>query len=286
MIKTLADASEWPDEIAGPCVILPFLGEFGWFVHSFIRQVALLRSPEKIVCCRPGEELYFPSANGFLYDWEDPFKDAQRCGYRNEWPVNPSFRPTAEEVQLIQRIGSNFPRHQIIHFGAPLSSAVAGTTYPSFEIPPRSSPAPDVVVSCRKREWDAYRNFDQWPRLLNSMASAGCTLGVVGQKETTYDFEYFVNRSWESKDPTREMFLLLRECRVYLGADSGPTQLAVMISPRVAMFRNEDCPYPNNVRDVAVPIAKLRKIPFAYVQNGWTEPDRMAAAVVKLLRGP
>ena len=76
----------WPLDFEQPVLVLPFYGEFGHFIYSFIRQVQMINAPNKIVCCKPGDEYYFPSAHGFFYDWSDPFSDDQKCGYRNVWP--------------------------------------------------------------------------------------------------------------------------------------------------------------------------------------------------------
>src|SRR4051812_1096399 len=80
----LATSSEIPPEFftsyynrldvgAGePCFFEPFVGEFGHLV-AHARFVHFHRAAEKWVCCREGEQVLFPSAEGFCTQWEDPF---------------------------------------------------------------------------------------------------------------------------------------------------------------------------------------------------------------------
>ena len=112
-VLVLDDTVEWPYRNDRPILVLPYYGEFGHFVNSFIRQVHYLHAPAKIVCCRPGEEVYFPSATGFHYDWSDPFDPEQKVGYRDRWPPTTTFPLTTEEIALIDRLGRQFGEYQI-----------------------------------------------------------------------------------------------------------------------------------------------------------------------------
>jgi hypothetical protein len=75
----------------GKAIFLPNAGiEFGHTVMTGIRIVEFSRATEKIVCCRPGEQVLYPSATGFCTDWTDPIPDAKRVGTMRDtqllWP--------------------------------------------------------------------------------------------------------------------------------------------------------------------------------------------------------
>ena len=63
-----------------PCIFAPFMGEFGFYINTYLRFVHYFNCPEKIVCCRRGEESLFPSADKFCYDWDDFRKEKDKLG--------------------------------------------------------------------------------------------------------------------------------------------------------------------------------------------------------------
>src|SRR5665213_2038721 len=63
-----------------PCLFLPHLGEFGHKIMTGIRIVHWHKASEKIVCCKPGEEVLYPSATQFVTDWKSPITDAMTVG--------------------------------------------------------------------------------------------------------------------------------------------------------------------------------------------------------------
>ena len=65
-----------------PVVFLPNYGEFGSTALKYVRIVEHTKSPHKIVCCRPGEEAYYPSADSYFHDWTyNLIDDADRWGF-------------------------------------------------------------------------------------------------------------------------------------------------------------------------------------------------------------
>ena len=64
-----------------PVVFMPNYGEFGNTIDKTIKMVHFFQAPQKIVCCQPGEEAYYPSADAFYYDWTyDLVDDIHRWG--------------------------------------------------------------------------------------------------------------------------------------------------------------------------------------------------------------
>src|SRR5690606_19352583 len=87
----IADLLARLDDGAGePVLFLPFVGEFGHLSMSHVRMVHFHRASRKAVCCQPGQEVLFPSADEYFTDWTDPIRDKDRVGTLRDrkipWP--------------------------------------------------------------------------------------------------------------------------------------------------------------------------------------------------------
>ena len=94
------EQSRLTEEPFNQVVILPHYGEYGHFLMTHVRVVHQVKARVKVVCCRPGEELLFPSASDFYYEWNSIFVDKERRGLRNEWPVR-QMRECSEEERML-----------------------------------------------------------------------------------------------------------------------------------------------------------------------------------------
>ena len=61
-------------------LFLPYAGEFGWFITVHIRRVHLCKTDHKVVLCKSGQEIFFPSATRFIHDFQLPILDKQKKG--------------------------------------------------------------------------------------------------------------------------------------------------------------------------------------------------------------
>ncbi len=285
-VLTLDHRTVWPCEIGEPVVILPYYGEFGHFVNSYIRQVEYIGATHKIVCCHPGDEIYFPSANGFYSEWIEKYSANERVGYRNCWPPSAAYVPDADEEELVERLVRRFPGHRILYLAEPLDDPqvvdmpirIAGGSVPI--------PRLDIAVCCRRRKWDEYRNFEQWDDVLAPLAAAGFAIGVVGEKETSCDFEFLRFRSWEYSPNSLAVVDAISTARLYIGTDTGPSHLAAIVAQALLLFRNETCPNKNYLRDLVSVVAGKRGIPVTYLEDGWTDPAQITRAASLFLIGP
>jgi hypothetical protein len=58
---------------------LPCRGEFGWMITTFVLKFHGDPSPNKIICCKPSQDCFYPTATHFFYDWQD-IPDDQKMG--------------------------------------------------------------------------------------------------------------------------------------------------------------------------------------------------------------
>ena len=79
--------------------VLPHYGEFGWLVQRHMRLVSLIKTPYLVVCCRHGEEVFYPNADEFYYGWEDSVPDTAKKGYWDNYAVEEKNR-LIEDISL------------------------------------------------------------------------------------------------------------------------------------------------------------------------------------------
>ncbi len=271
-------------------IILPFYGEFGWFLNSHIRLAHYFIASNKIVCCRKGEEVYFPSANNFFYDWKDIFEDYEKCGFRNTWPISPSFKATAEEERLKTKLKSLYPEHRLLDF----QYAIPPELVQYFPIPiqfkKKYGIKVDIVICARKRHATGnfgdhgIRNFEKWPQVIVPLLQKGYRIGIVGKKETSYDYSVFDTRSWEYKDNNSAIFEMLSSARIYIGTDTGPTHLAALLKTPMILFRNEnETLSPNLLNNCILPIARNQNFYAEIVSDGWNNPTKVVETTCRYL---
>jgi len=199
-------------------VFLPHYGEWGWFILHYIRLVHYFEAAEKMVCCRKGQEVYFPMATGFFYDWTDPIPDRHKKGYRDY--------DNEEKHRLIEVLGERFPDFEIAD-----QTKLPCVTHPPFEVVPCRLRGlhVDVLLGARRRQKGRGRNWPHWQSLAHGIVAAGLEFGVIGSKGESYHVEGSKHNSWdfEDDDATVEM---LSNCRVFVGTNSGTTHLATFLS--------------------------------------------------------
>lgn len=285
--------SRLKSEPSTPAVILPFYGEFGWFLTSYVRLAHYLQCPRKVVCCRRGDEVFFPSAAGFFYDWADIFTDPQRCGFRNEWPIRPVTSLTPEERQLEKKLRTAFPDHQQIRFEHPLPPELV--PYFPIEIkPPGRLPIRVDVVICARRRFPTgissdrgERNFPRWQEIIDPLVAAGYSVGLIGRRETSTPLAGAVVASWDFARCTDAMVQLLLNARLYIGTDTGPTHLAALLKTPMVVFRNtRETVSPNMISASVLPLAVLGGFPAQVIAGGWDFPEKVVAAALHFLEQP
>jgi hypothetical protein len=277
------------ERLRKPCVILPFYGEYGFFVMSYIRLVHYLDCPYKIVCCKKGDECYFPSAAEFFYDWEDFIPDKLKCGFRERYKFGPVAELSQEELRLEAVLKIKYPSFRLIRFEYPIPFEAVKC------FPLKLSPLvnyglnPQVIICARRRKCigdesdHGRRNFKRWPTIVRALKNAGYSVGAIGERETTYELTGIDVVSWRfprRSDATLEM---LNNCQLYIGTDTGPTHLAALLGTPMVLFRNKsDISYDLIVKSIK-PIVRASKGYVNVIDEGWEHPEQVIRAALSFL---
>lgn len=203
-----------------PVIILPFYGEFGFFVPWYVRWVNAIEAPQKIVCCERGEEIYLPSASDFYYDWENPVEDKRRKGYRDY--------ENSDKLRLKKVFAEKYPNHTVVDLVA----------YPPYllmkddliEIKPKKTIGLkcDVVLGARYRAKAQDKNWPYWNELGEMLSADGVSYAVIGKKETTTAVRGACYYSWDYPSPD-SVIELLQSSKVFAGTCTGTAWLAAHI---------------------------------------------------------
>jgi hypothetical protein len=247
------------------CVFLPHYGEFGFFITNHVRYVHYCKAAYKVVCCRRGDEPFFPSADEFFYEWENPCPDSKRCvflGATPEWTA----RIRAEVARLKEELSQRFPGFELVWSPRLEKEHVLDPDFAFDVVPSRSRGLKtDVVISCRRRRIDPEKNFRRWNEIVAPLASRGLSIGIVGRRETSFSPPRCNLKSWTYGDTDADVEML-KNCRLYIGTDSGVSHMAAFLRVPMILFYYE---YPHNMYREMVTMNENR---VEVVHRGWNEP--------------
>lgn len=261
------------DDGAGkPCLFLPPAGiEFGHEVMTPVRLVHFHKASHKVVCCRPGTEVLYPSAAVHITDWIDPIPDAQRVGTcrdreQPQWPDLYARFPEHRPVSV-----SGFSMAQELYPIEP--------EQPIAMQPKRRGLAADVALGVRVRQMGAERNWprERWQCVANAITRAGYTFAVVGRHETSInlDGQEFHTGDYPDTDAAVE---LLQSCRLFVGSDSGAAHLASTVGAPMLVFRHQAG------RTFVERMAMVNPGRVAFMPDAWDDPDAIVARMLRILR--
>ncbi len=226
------------DDGAGrPCLFLPNAGEFGMRILTQVRMIHWHRASRKVVCCRPGEEVLFPSADEFVRDWDDPLEDARRggSGPTSRWP----------------KIEARYPDYNLVQTGGLTTVQERMSVNPELRIPFRPrlrGLKADVVLGIRWRRFAEEKNWHHWQSVSDAIVDAGFTFAVIGRRPTTLDLPGQSHHSSDYAD-TDAAIELIQNCRLYVGSDTGTSHLAATVGADMLVFREESAVNPD-LRDL------------------------------------
>lgn len=252
------------------CLFLPMMGEFGHLVMSHIRIVHFHQASEKIVCCRRGEEVLFPSAAGFFYDYADPIADKFRIATMRRCPF---------DWRGIEQL---YPDHLPIKAGDMTPAEELIAIHPERRLPfkpTRRGLTADVVLGVRRRDFCVERNWQHWQELADRIRVAGYTFAVIGAKPTSFDV---TGQEAHSGDfDTDAAIELLQSCRLYVGTDSGNSHLAATVGARMLIFRETA----GQSRDLTARMEQVNEGRIDVMPPGtWEEPAAVIRWTLEFLR--
>jgi hypothetical protein len=239
-------------------VFAPFIGEFGFFIIDHIRFVHFYECPYKIVCCRPGEEMYFPSAKAYDYDWSCVVPDNQRSCFG---PLD-----SAPFMRLIDRLTRRY--HSSIRYGDFFFDMKK-----KFQLKPKVTRGlkVDVILAPRKRDLLPQHNYMHWDTIASTLVKHGYHIGCIGRGSTSQTISCSSVNSWDYDKADFESTAaieMLQNCKLYIGTDTGASHLAAFLDVPSIVFSNWE-------RSFVRIMQYANNKPIAIVEDGWDKPERI-----------
>jgi hypothetical protein len=247
---------------------LPFCGEFGHLIMSHIRLVHFSKAKTKVVCCREGEQVLFPTASSFVTDWVDPIKDEERIATlrdsRIDWP------------EITQR----YPSHLHVESGKLSQSQEVLPIEPATRIkfrPQLRDMVSDVVLGVRTRQNCSERNWQHFERVAEALTKASVSFSVIGERTTSRDLP---GQWYHSGDfDTDAAIELLMNCKLFVGTDSGASHLAATVGANMLVFREEL----GGSRNLVPRMQIVNPKPITCLTGVWNKPQAVIDSMFKQL---
>ena len=232
-----------------PCIILPHYGEFGWFIIRYIRLVNYINSPKKIICCNKKEEVFFPTANKFYYDWKNPLNDQGKKGYRDY--------ANKEKDKLIDKLLSEYPDYTILDPGTSVHPKVfnidknvktkTGHLKSLYHIYNNTTfnlnykkigLKTDIVISARNRDRNKKREIPlkTWESIEELLIKKKLSFSIVGKEKTTHKLKNAKYCSWDFEDYNDASVELIKSSKLFISMDSGPGHLAKFLNKKMILL--------------------------------------------------
>jgi hypothetical protein len=256
---------------AQPCIYLPFTGEFGHLIMHRVRWVHFHPATHKVVCCREGEQVLFPSAQEFITDWIDPVPDRRKAG---------TMRAPLDFPDITAR----FPDHTAVHTW--LTHDQEFHHFINIDEPIRLEPIrrglkADVVLGIRQRDFCPQKNWPRryWQRLADAITAAGFTVAVAGRRPHTHDLDGITHHAGDYPD-TDAAIELIQGCRLFIGTDTGVAHLASLVGCPMLLFREEARQYRNYIPRM---IRTNHPHPVTMLEHVWDRPEEIIKHAVAAL---
>lgn len=250
---------------------LPFRGEFGWYIQTFVKRIHGYNHNNKIVCTKRGHECLFPSAQQFYYDWQD-VEDKSKAGILTN---------TDEEI-LKKKIIEHMQTDDI-YFLSPAETGWEEKESLSNKIfIPQSlhnlGLKADVVIAPRNRVIDAHRNWtqDRWQTVVDELKQQNITVGMCGTKNTSFPLENIVYKSYEHIDVDSDVELI-NNAKLVIVQESGLQYLSFLCQKPTFCIDHY-------LRDFGSDLHRNPDIPFKEVKYVWNDPKLLAKEIEDFIK--
>lgn len=238
-----------------PIVFLPNYGEFGGVIDKLIKIVHFSTASDKIVCCKKGEEAYYPSVSKFFYDWSyDIIDDEHKWGFfskkrytynDNEKRNNHKYAFYKKMVGLdVEKIKSHFGGgYEYIHLWNFNQYDWTWTKEYShkyqFELTPlvENDLCADIIISPRNKKCRPDNNFGEWDKFIEIIKKRGFKIGLIGSKSSSSLIKDCDCFSWKYEDNASACIEMLKKCKLYVGLDTGTSHLASFMNVPMIVFQ-------------------------------------------------
>jgi len=239
----------------GTYVFANTVREFGQFVPYEMKTFHYFNCERKIACIDRGYEAFYPSADGFIYDFKGPKIGDFHGGDSLNWTRNENML-----AEFTNDIHSKIPDAKVIYkfdnagndlFSLPIcvppfwGCPVAMYSWLGVNFPKTKAYGieVDLVFSNRNKgaipfsdttpgnfkTWNTTgtrnRNFCHWDVFVSHMLSKKLRIGAIGRKDMSYNLNGVIN-SFDYANPSVATIEMMQAANFYVGTDTGPTHLA------------------------------------------------------------
>ncbi len=201
---------------------LPFRGEFGWYLMTYVKRFHAFNHENKIACIKHGHECLFPSAKHFFYDWGD-ILDNKKAG----------IIPMQDGETIKRKVKQQFGTDDIYFSsptdaGWPEKTSLSGHTFIPKNINSFGLNV-DVAITPRFRKIDILRNFpkEYWQYIVDGIVKEGYTVGVCGQKDTSSNLKNITHKAFEHIDVDSDVEIM-NNAKVVISQESGLLYLSFL----------------------------------------------------------
>jgi hypothetical protein len=251
-----------------PVLFLPFLGEYGWYWSWFIRWVAFHPSKDKVVCCRKGDEIQFPSASGHFTDWTDPIPDCEKVA-----TIKGSF------LKRWKFITDQFPNHTPLESGNLTHDEIINLSiHPETQIPfpwkkwyyestETNTPAPRILLCPRARTIFPEKNWPlkRWQMIADELTKRDIPFATLGGPNGVHlKGELYMTGDYG----TDYTIAAINRAQLAVTTDSGSAHMLAGIGIPMVIFR-----FDNGMHHNMIPmIERLNHYKTIEITEGWNYP--------------
>lgn len=253
-------------------VYLPFIGEFGWYLLTFVLRINGDPAENKIVCCKRGHECLFPTASGFYYDWQD-IDDSRKAGIYEDF---------SHEIALKERIKAHLGIDDI-EWSSPSTngwhdklSYAEHTFIPKCNFP--LDLKADIVITPRHRQMDIRRNWTQenWQYIVDRLNERNISVAVCGTRDTTFHLNNVKYASYNHVDVASDVELMTN-AKLVITQESGLQYLSFMCQRPTFCIDHYH-------KDHGADLYRNKEIPFKEVYYVWNHPELLVQEIEFFLK--
>lgn len=174
---------------------LPFIGEFGAYLTTYVHDIYRIQAEEKVVAIRPKHKILFPTATEFFYDWDIFVDDIRRDG------VNRTGGPIRVMTALMHTIIEEYPQYKDYTFISPFGryDSRYPMPYSGFELERLTDIDiwPHICICTRNRQKSMRKNMSKeyWESLISQLPKY--KIANVGDRDTSINDLKVTYNSWD-----------------------------------------------------------------------------------------
>lgn len=245
---------------------LPWRGELGWMLISFVKKFHADSSQNKIICCKAGHECLFPTASHFFYDWQD-IPDAQKTGVVK----------MDDEDYLKSKIIQKFPNEEIDFYSPSEIGWNNKHEFAQYTFIPQPKHklglTVDVVITPRNRVVDTHRNWKQenWQYVIDKLKDHNITVGICGNYETSFHLNNIMIKSYEHIDIDSDVEMM-NNSKLVVTQESGLQYLSFMCQKPTFCIDHYH-------KDHGADLHRNLEVPFKELNYVWEDREKLVKEI-------